>query len=250
MASQPRVQGGAARSPLPAAYDRPFTLGTHAPIKATPNPPEQAIPVGSDLVEGVSTGVEWRFLPSTPLPTADMASDASGSWGCGAWCDTQWFQLEWDRTSQSLSIMVKELLPVVLTAAVWGSSWSGRRIRCHCDNQAVVACLHSRTTKHPHCLHLLRVLAFVEARYRFHLQPLYINTKLNHLADDLSRNNLLSFLTKVPLADKYPVSLPPLLLSLLLDPEIDWTSPHWQHLFSDIFRTVLPQPHKNPTVQR
>ena len=197
---------------------------------------------------------EWNgvsFLPPPPyLPGTDMASDASGSWGCGAWYNTQWFQLKWDHASLSLSIMVKELLAVVLAGAVWGASWSSQHIRCHCDNQAVVACLHSRTSRHPHCLHLLRALAFIEARHGFHLQPLYINTKLNHLADDLSRNNLPSFLTKVPLADRHPAHLPPLLLSLLLDPELDWTSPRWQHQFSDIFRTVSPHRQEGPTIRQ
>ena len=87
-----------------------------------------------------------------------------------------------------------------------------------------MACLHSRTSRHPHCLHLLRALAFIEAHHGFHLQPLYINTKLNHLADDLSRNNLPSFLTKVPLADRHPAHLPP-----YFSPSSwiqSWTGPH------------------------
>ena len=40
--------------------------------------------------------------------------------------------------------------------------------------------------------------SFIEARYGFHLCPQYIHTTVNHLADDLSRNNLDTFLLKVP----------------------------------------------------
>ena len=89
-------------------------------------------------------------------------------------------------------------------------------------------------------MHFLRCLVFVEATYRCFLYPTYINTKLNHLADDLSRDNLYSFLSKVPEARPSPtqVSLP--LLNLLLEPEADWTSPHWNHQFRAIFNTASP----------
>ena len=107
---------------------------------------------------------------------------------------------------------------------------------CTCDNQAVVAYLSSRTSKNKHCMHMLRVLAFIEARHCFHLRPLYINTKLNHLADHQSSDNLSSFLAKVPQAHKRPDTLPLPLLNLLMDREADWVSPSWHRLFTDIFR--------------
>ena len=46
----------------------------------------------------------------------------------------------------------------------------------------------------------------------------------NHLADDLSRNDSISFLLKVPWANRQPTPLPPALLALLLDQKQDWTS--------------------------
>jgi len=85
-------------------------------------------------------------------------------------------------------------------------------------------------------MHMLRTLAFIEARHAFTLWPEYINTKANHLADDLSRNNLSSFLLKVPGARITPTPLPPQLLDLLLDPTLDWVSPRWYQQFSSIFR--------------
>jgi len=42
---------------------------------------------------------------------ATFASDASGGWGCGAWCDDQWWQLEWPTGNQS-GIAFKELFAV------------------------------------------------------------------------------------------------------------------------------------------
>ena len=81
-------------------------------------------------------------------------------------------------------------------------------------------------------MHLLHCLVFLEAHSQCFLHPNYIDTRANHLADDLSCDNLLSFLSKVPSADPRPapVSLP--LLDLLLEPQADWTSPSWRQQFS------------------
>ena len=94
---------------------------------------------------------EWNgvsFLPPTiRLPRHQLASDASGSWGCGAYYGSHWFQLCWDRRSEGLPIMAKELLPIVLACTVWGQEWARSCVCCLCDNQAVVACLSSRTSR-------------------------------------------------------------------------------------------------------
>ena len=155
------------------------------------------------MVALVCCRMERCFLLTThdsaSAPTAGLRPDASGSWGCGAYYDSHWFQLRWDRRSEGLPIMVKELLPVVLACTVWGQEWACSCVRCLCDNQAVVACLRSRTSRDKHCMHMLRTLAFVEARHMFSLRPQYISTTDNHLADDLSRDKFASFLAKVPM---------------------------------------------------
>ena len=159
---------------------------------------------------------------SSPLPPISPSCiGVMGLWYCN------WFQLQWDERSADLPIMVKELLPIVLAGSVWGPTWGGHRVVCLCDNHAVVACLRSRTSRENHIMHMLRTLAFVEAKHSFALAPQYIDTKANHLADDLSRDNLPSFLSKVPDANPAATPLPGLLLTLLLDLTIDWLSPHW-----------------------
>ena len=127
-----------------------------------------------------------------------------------------------------------------------GPQWHHHRVRCLCDNQAVVAAMYSRTCRDSHCMHLLSALAFVEAQHAFHLQPEYIDTGANHLADDLSRDHLSSFLAKVPWADRQPTPLPPPLLTLLLDPMQDWTSPLWLRQFRDTIRVGWPHQQGGP----
>ena len=191
------------------------------------------------------------FLPpARRLVQVEMASDASGAWGCGASHEKQWFQLRWNDRSVALPIVVKEFLPIILAAELWAGSWSERMVVCHCDNQAVVACLRSRTSKNRQLLHMLRVLAFVEACYHFHFYPVYIDTKANHLADDLSRNNAISFLSKVPEANKCQDQVSHRLLHLLLNTDLDWVSPEWQSQFSGIFRPDWQQTHTESTAQQ
>ena len=154
----------------------------------------------SDLAWWQEFVLQWNgvsfLLPPSHLPQLDMSSDASGSWGCGAWHQSRWLQVQWGPQSQSLSITEKELVPIILACDLWGRAWQGRRVRCHCDNQVVVAYLRSRTSKNEGLMHLLRCLVFVEAQHQCHLVAEYIDTKSNHLADDLSRNRASSFLFK------------------------------------------------------
>ena len=63
-----------------------------------------------------------------------IISDASGSWGCGAFCHDEWFQLRWN-------------------------------VMSHCDNAAVVAILNKGDCKDPEAMHLVRCLAFLKAKF-------------------------------------------------------------------------------------
>lgn len=134
------------------------------------------------------------YLSYTLCPTPRL-------WG---WHQRSWLQWQWDVRGQQLSIAEKELIPIILEGAIWG----GRQVICHCDNQVVVACIRSCSSKHPGLMHLLRCLLFVEAQSQFHSHPLYNNTVANHLAEELYRNNYKSFLSKVLQANPHPTSLP------------------------------------------
>ena len=59
----------------------------------------------------------------------------------------------------------KELQPVVLEVAVWGSSWQGCTVQCLCDNTAVVAIVNSGRSKMDWAMHLMRCLSFFLAHW-------------------------------------------------------------------------------------
>ena len=196
----------------------------------------------SDLAwwrEFITSWNRVAFLsPPELLPSTEMATDASGSWGCRTWHGQHWLQLQWDVHARDLDIACKELIPIILACAVWGHNWAGHRVTCHCDNQVVVACLRSRSSRQPGLMHLLRCLAFIEATLNLVLHPTYINTRLNHLADDLSCDRVSSFMSKVPQANPAPTPVSSSLIELLLNPQADWIWDHWRHQFRSIFKMV------------
>lgn len=143
-----------------------------------------------------------------------VVSDASGHWGCDAWYSQSWFQYRWGDLEQDLDISVKELTPIIIAAVTWGKAWRGQRISCYCNNQAVVSVLSSRSKKH--LMHLLRCLFFIEARGHFQLSPKHISGVNNRAADDLPRDNLPAFFSKLPQASRVPSPTPAELPQLLL----------------------------------
>ena len=66
------------------------------------------------------------FLPPrwTPLPDFQVSSDAAGTLGYGPIFDREWFACAWSLAQASLSMVYKELFPVVVAAAPWGFHWS------------------------------------------------------------------------------------------------------------------------------
>ena len=185
-------------------------------------------------------GVSFLSVCVPCSPSTSFESDASGSWGAGAVWQQHWFQLPWESRQEKLqNIATLELVPIVISAAVWGKHWQGQTVRCRCDNQAVVHALTSRSCRDPNLMHLLRTLFFFEAHFHFSLQADHIPGTDNSLADDLSRGNLHSFLQRCPIIpNKSPTSIPDSLRDMLLLSKPNWNSPAWTTLFRDTLKLV------------
>ena len=53
-----------------------------------------------------------------------MYSNASGSFGCGAFTrELGWFQIKWPKSWEETDIATKELVPVVVATAIWVKQW-------------------------------------------------------------------------------------------------------------------------------
>ena len=185
----------------------------------------------------------WRMLAANwngtglipqngTTPSTTLFTDASGSWGCGAFWNQRWLQFHWSESAAPLPISVKEMLPIIMAAATWGAQWRGQCVACYCDNQVVVATLASRPSKEERLAHLLRCLFYFEALYQFELRGFHIPGTQNRVADALSRNHIDVFFQQVPGADPYPHPIPPRLVETLLSEDIDWLSPLWTEPFN------------------
>ena len=63
------------------------------------------------------------FLQVAGFPQASSLSiqtDASGNWGCGGYLGSSWLKWQWPPEWLPVAIMAKELVPIVLSCAVWG----------------------------------------------------------------------------------------------------------------------------------
>ena len=186
------------------------------------------------------------FLSSSPSVT--VISDASGSFGCGAFARAYgWFQVAWPQSWHSIHITAKELVPVVVAAAVWGSQWRTSRVIFHSDNMAVVDLLRKRTSPDPLVMHLLRCFIFYAAVYHFSFEAKHIAGVNNTAADAISRNNMTLFHSLVPQVVHSPVPEP--VLELLVHQRPDWGSPSWTSLFTASLQRELQTPPGQPTAQ-
>ena len=140
---------------------------------------------------GVAMFYDHHWISSTAM---DFYSDASNIAVAGYW-QGDWFV---ELTDLTHSINWRELYAVVVAAATWAPQWSGRRIIFHCDNMSVVQVLASGTSKRPELMVLLRTLFYVAATYQFEFSSQYINTKVNCVADSLSRLDFYRFWHLVP----------------------------------------------------
>ena len=84
-----------------------------------------------------------------------------------------------------------------------------------------MAVLRSRTSKHLHLMHLLRCLFFIEAYDDLDVTCVHIPGIENELVNDLYRNRICAFLSKVPEASQQLAHLPMALLNLLLDIDLN-----------------------------
>ena len=126
-----------------------------------------------------------------------VTSNPSGFWGCGAYFEyggvVEWLQLALPPSWQNANIAAKELLPIVLSLALWGSHWSGSRVLFRTDNQAVMAALTSFSTCDPTMSHLLQCLFFFEAHFDVEHKVVHLPGWDNPAADAIFRNKVDQF---------------------------------------------------------
>ena len=179
-----------------------------------------------------------RYMKATPRHHYSIQTDASGTWGCGAYFQGHWLQWKWPAQWVPVNIMAKELAPIVLSCCVWGPRLAKHSVLFECDNSSVVAALANGTAKDNVAMHLLRVLWFFIAHYDIELIPKHIPGVVNRTADHLSRHNMQCFFSLNPQASAASTPVPPSLQALLAIPGLDWTSSSFTQLFNTTIKEV------------
>ena len=174
---------------------------------------------------GVFSGsLEWPYVfRDIPVPSAHVYTDASGRFGCGGvGLPGRWFfKLQWDPSWDDVEISVKELVPIVLAAALWGGHWHSLHIHFHSDNMAVVSILQNNSASNLAAHHLLHCLCFYSVIYQFEYLIEHVARALNSAADAMSLGNLSVFRSLVSQATCTEV---PVAVSRMFIQQPDWGS--------------------------
>ena len=146
------------------------------------------------------------FLLEKWMPSADLQlqTDASGTIGFGAFFNGRWFRGDWSPQQLELSITYKELFAIVAACATWGIEWLRLRVEFQCDNQAVVECLKTGTSRSPAVMALIRTLYSICVKHNFLIRASHLPGISNTIADALSRNKMDAFRTFAPTAAERP----------------------------------------------
>ena len=132
---------------------------------------------------------------------------------------------------------LKRLVPVVISAAIFGRHWSGKLVNFMVDNLAVVQVLQATYSRDIHLMHLIRLLVLFAAHFNFWFTATHVARKKNTFADALSRTNASLFLSQLPHINQEPTEIPQQLLALLVQ-SITWTCTSWIQPLDSIFRQL------------
>ena len=174
---------------------------------------------------------------SASIHQITVQTDALGSWGCGAVCNHHWLQWQWPDVWASKDIMTKELVPVVLSCAVWAPLLAKKIVLFQCDNLSLVTAINKESAKAPIVMHLLRCLWFFCAYFNITLTASHIPGVANTLADQLSRNRMVDFFKSSHDAFTLPTPLPPPVLKIVSPEGPNWTS----QSFNKLLTASIPQ---------
>ena len=151
----------------------------------------------------------WVANDSVQLYT-DSSVTCSSTGGFGIFFQDKWAFGRWSRLWPDLcrlsDMTFLELFPVMVTISVWGPLLANRRILFHIDNQAVVRIINKISSKSPQVMALVRRLVLDTLNFQIIFRDEYINTKINAVADSISRCQWRHF--RFLQADTEPTPLP------------------------------------------
>ena len=116
------------------------------------------------------------------------AGDATPMGG-GAWHGREYWSSNLPESLQDpkIPIHLKEFWVLIVSAKMWGDTWTGRCLVLYCDNDSVCDTIQYRKPKDPALLSLLREFLFIVVTKKFFPVVRKIGTEENAIADHISR---------------------------------------------------------------
>ena len=150
------------------------------------------------------------FVPSGwDLPSVlHLETDSSGSWGCAAIFQNQFFALQWPPTTRRTNLALLEFYPIVVSTFVWGPSLANKRLLIHCDNLATVFIVNKLKSQEPNTMALVRMFALQCLNFNIWFQARHIPGSANHGPDALSRGKFEEFHRSFPGMSPALLSIP------------------------------------------
>lgn len=142
----------------------------------------------------------------------DLFTDAAGSVGFGAifkrkWCAGRWHS-SWEEAKLLGNLALLELFPIVLALELWGSEFSNKRVRFHCDNLGVVQAINKLSASSPPVVSFLRRLVLRCLELNCFICAVHLPGVDNTVADALSRLQWDRFRMLAPEAEQHGIPCP------------------------------------------
>jgi hypothetical protein len=140
----------------------------------------------------------------------DSAGGAGGGFGiyfAGSWAHASW-PISWGLSDVVRDMTFLELFPVYVALRLWSAQLANKRILFHIDNSAVVQVINSATSKSIRVMKIVRKLVLITLQHNISIQAQYIPSKLNDIADSISRSQWRRFRQLAPNANQWPAALP------------------------------------------
>ena len=121
-------------------------------------------------------------------PHGICAGDATPTGG-GAWHGREYWseELPAHLKDPRIPIHLKEFWIIIISAKLWGDTWTGRCIVIYCDNDSVCDTIKNKKPRDPALLSLLREFLFIVVTKKFFPVVRKIGTVENKVADYISR---------------------------------------------------------------
>ena len=143
-------------------------------------------------------------LPSVLL----LETDSSGSWGCAAVFQGQYFAIQWPPQVNRSNLSLLEFYPIVVATFVWSAAMSNKRLIIHCDNLASVFIVNKLKALDEATMSLVRLFALHCLQSNIWFQARHIPGATNHGPDALSRGRFQEFHRAYPDITPLELTLP------------------------------------------